>query len=169
MNNRNIGKRVALTGILISLAMIFSYIESLLPLAITIPGVKLGVANIVVVIAMYGVGLKSAFLVNCMRVVAVGLLFTGAFGILYSMGGCVLSYIIMMALKKSGKFSIVGVSMAGGVFHNIGQIIIASLIVSSTAVFVYLPILIGSGIVTGIFIGFISREVLKRIESRMNV
>ncbi len=162
MRTENIGKKVALSGILISLAMIFSYIESLLPLSISIPGVKLGVANIVIVIAMYTVGNKIAFTVNVMRVIAVGLLFSGAFGILYSMSGCVLSFVIMAILKRSDKFSIVGVSMAGGVLHNIGQLLMAAFLVSSTAVFAYLPVLLLSGIATGLAIGFLSREVVRR-------
>lgn len=163
MSGKDMGKKVGITGVLISLAMIFSYVEAILPLSISVPGVKLGIANLVVIVAMYTMGYRVALVINCLRIVAVGLLFTGAFGVLYSMSGAVMSFLVMSMLKKSQKPSIIGVSMAGGVFHNVGQLLMAGFLVSNMSVFVYLPVLLFAGLVTGIIVGFLSREILDRL------
>lgn len=157
-------KKVAIMGILIALAMIFAYIEAMIPMPIALPGIKLGIANIVIVVTMYMIDFKTSAFVNIVRVILIGLMFTGAFSILYSIFGSFLSLIIMGLLRKSEKFSIIGVSMAGGVFHNVGQLITASMILTSTSVFVYFPVLLFSGMITGIIVGLISREVFMRLD-----
>ena len=112
-------KRLALSAILAAMAIIFSYIEALIPLPVPIPGIKLGLANLVIVIAIYRLGFKYAFIINCVRILITGLLFTGLFGAIYSFAGGVLSIVVMYLLYRTGLFSMVGVSMAGGVFHKV--------------------------------------------------
>jgi len=116
-------KRLALSAILVTLAMIFSYIEALFPLPVPIPGVKLGLANLVIIIAIYRLGFKYAFTINCVRIFVAGLLFTGLFGMMYSFAGGILSIIVMYLLYRTGWFSMVGISMAGGVAHNLGSLL----------------------------------------------
>ena len=151
-------------AILTALAMIFSYVEAILPFSIGIPGVKLGIANIVVVIALYRFGVKMAFTINIIRIVVSGLLFSGAFGILYSLAGGILSFIVMLIIKKFPCFSVVGVSMAGGVFHNLGQLLTAAFIVSNIKLFVYFPVLLFSGLITGTIIGIVAGLVLEKLD-----
>lgn len=149
-----------MAALLAALALIFSYVEAMVPSPVAMPGVKLGVANLVILIALYQLDFKYAFSINLVRIVVSGLLFSGVFGILYSLAGGMLSLVIMWALKKTNLFSIVGVSMAGGVAHNIGQILVASAVVSDLKMFAYLPILMFSGIISGILIGFLCHYVM---------
>ena len=122
--NKNTGrtKKIALGGILTALAMIFSYIESLIPIPLPVPGVKLGIANIAIISVLYLLGSGQALLVNLLRITLTAVLFGNFNSFLFSMAGGMLSLLVMVILKKSGHFSIVGVSVAGGVFHNVGQI-----------------------------------------------
>ena len=152
--------RIATSAVLVALAMIFSYIEAIIPFNFGVPGVKLGLSNLVVIIALFMLGASFALSINVIRIVLSGFLFGGVFGILYSMSGGLLSLLIMVILKKTGKFSIVGVSMAGGVFHNVGQIIVAALIVENVKMMLYLPVLLISGMLTGILIGIVAYKVL---------
>lgn len=151
-------------AILTALAMIFSYVEAILPFAIGIPGVKLGIANIVVVIALYKFGVKMALTVNIIRIFISGLLFSGTFGILYSLAGGILSFAAMLLIRKFKCFSIVGVSMTGGVFHNLGQLLTAAFLVSNLKMFVYFPVLLFSGLVTGIINGIVAGLVLEKLD-----
>lgn len=146
-------KRLALSAILAAMAMIFSYIEALIPLPVPIPGIKLGLANLVIIIAIYRLGFKYAFVINCIRILIAGLLFTGLFGAIYSFAGGVLSIITMYLLYRTKLFSMVGVSMAGGVAHNLGQLITACLIMSSVKLMSYFAVLLFSGMISGILIG----------------
>lgn len=157
------GKELALCGILAALAMIFSYIEALIPLPIPIPGIKLGLANLVIVIALYSLDLKHAFAINITRILVVGIVITGIFAMLYSLAGGILSLFTMGLLKKTDKFSIVGVSMAGGVMHNVGQLIIAAIMVTDLKMFLYFPVLLAAGLITGILIGIASHILLKSL------
>lgn len=156
--------RLATAAILATLALIFSYIEAIIPSPVNMPGVKLGIANLVILLALYELDFKYAMSINIVRIFISGFLFSGVFGILYSLTGGILSLIVMWLLKKTNLFSIVGVSMAGGVTHNLGQILIASLIVSDIRMFIYLPILMFSGIISGILIGFICYHIMNIIE-----
>lgn len=159
--------KLAMTAILAALALIFSYVEAMIPSPVGIPGVKLGVANIVILLALYELDVKHALIINIIRILISGFLFSGVFGILYSMAGALLSILLMWLLKKTNLFSIIGVSMAGGVAHNIGQILIASLIVSDIKMFLYLPILMFSGIISGILIGILCHyliNIMKKLQ-----
>lgn len=163
----NTSHKVALSAILAALALIFSYIEAILPLSVGIPGVKLGIANLVVIIALYVLGFKYAMAVNVLRILVAGLLFNGAFGAMYAMAGGVLSLIIMYLLKKMNLFSTVGISMAGGVAHNLGQLLVAALIVSTMKLFYYFPVLLFSGMISGILIGIVASLILKRLPANL--
>ena len=160
MSSQDRNKRIAMAALLAALALIFSYVEAMIPSPVAIPGVKLGVANLVILIALYQLDFKYAIAIHLVRIVVSGLLFSGVFGILYSLAGGMLSLIVMWLLKKTGLFSIVGVSMAGGVAHNIGQILVASAVVSDLKMFAYLPVLMFSGIISGILIGFLCHYVM---------
>ena len=151
-------------AILTALAMIFSYVEAILPFTIGIPGVKLGIANIVIVIALYKFGVKMALSINVIRIIVSGLLFSGAFGIFYSLAGGILSFIAMLIIKSFKCFSIVGVSMTGGVFHNLGQLLTAAFLVSNLKMFVYFPVLLFSGLATGIINGIVAGLVLEKLD-----
>ena len=124
-----------------------------IPVPVPIPGVKLGLANVIVIIMLYFMDAKSAFFVSLIRVLLSGLLFAGFAGMLYSMAGALCSFAVMVLLQKTGKFSIIGVSVAGGIFHNVGQIVVASLVVQNVRMAYYLPFLLVSGVVTGVLIG----------------
>ena len=156
--------RVAYFGVFTALALIFSYVESLIPIQIGIPGVKLGLANLMIVIALYKMSLKETYLLSITRVVLSGFLFGNMFAILYSLAGGLLSLTVMAVLKKAGGFSVMGVSIAGGVFHNIGQLIIAMIVVETFSVAYYIPVLLIAGVITGLLIGIAANETLKRIE-----
>lgn len=156
-------KRLALSAILAAMAMIFSYIEALIPLPVPIPGIKLGLANLVIVIAIYRLGFKYAFIINCVRIIITGLLFTGLFGAIYSFAGGVLSIVVMYLLYRTGLFSMVGVSMAGGVFHNLGQLLVACLIMSNFKLMSYFAVLLFSGLISGILIGIVAAVLYDKL------
>ena len=155
--------RVAYFGVFTALALIFSYVESLIPIQIGIPGVKLGLANLMIVIALYKMSLKETYLLSITRVVLSCFLFGNMFAILYSLAGGLLSLTVMAVLKKAGGFSVMGVSIAGGVFHNIGQLIIAMIVVETFSVAYYIPVLLIAGVITGLLIGIAANETLKLI------
>lgn len=149
-------KRLAISAMFAALALIFSYVEAIIPFSVGIPGVKLGIANLVVIIALYEMNFRYAFTINIIRILVAGLLFNGLFGAVYSLSGGILSLVIMWILKKTDWFSMIGISMAGGVAHNIGQLLIAAAVVSNLRMFLYFPILMFSGIVSGIAIGVVA-------------
>lgn len=159
------GARLASFGVFVALALIFSYIETLIPFQIGIPGVKLGLANLVIVIALYRMPVGEVYLLSGVRVVLTGFLFGNLMSILYSLAGGILSLTVMWGMKRIRSVSILGVSIAGGVFHNIGQLLAAALMVETYGVFSYLPVLLISGLLTGFVIGLASGEMLKRIRS----
>lgn len=153
-------KKIPYYGLFAALAILMGYVEMMIPIPIPIPGVKLGLANVIIIIMMYFMDTKSAFFVSLVRVILSGLLFAGFAGLLYSLSGAMLSFAVMALLKKTDKFSIVGVSLAGGVFHNVGQIIVAALVVENVKMAYYLPFLLVSGVVTGILIGIVAKTAL---------
>ncbi len=157
--------KVAYFGVFTALALIFSYVESLIPIHFGIPGVKLGLANLVVVIALYRMSLKEAYLLSIVRIVLAGFMFGNLFSILYSLAGAVFSLTVMSMLKKTDKFSVFGVSMAGGVFHNVGQLIMAMIVLKSLSIGFYFPVLLISGMITGFLIGFVANEMMKRLKN----
>lgn len=160
-------RRVALTGLLAALALIFSYVEVLVPFNAGVPGIKLGLANLVPLIILYRLDARYAFAANLIRVFLAGLLFSGMFAALYSLAGSVTSFIVMYLLKKTRLFSVIGVSTAGGVFHNIGQLCVAILAVSGPQLIHYLPVLIISGMIAGIIVGIGAAILLDRIPAKL--
>lgn len=153
-------KRVAYYGIFSALAILMGYVERLIPISIAVPGIKLGLANVVILIVIYFMGNKEGLWISFVRIIMSGLLFSGFAGFLYSLAGALLSYIIMVLLKKFDSISIMGVSVAGGIAHNIGQIIVACLVVQNWKLIYYLPILLISGIATGILVGITAKYAL---------
>lgn len=162
-SKRSVAKTVAHIALLTSLALIFSYVEAIIPYNPAIPGIKLGIANVVTIIALYKFGWKDAACISALRIVLAGLLFNGVFGMLYSLAGALVSFVGMLLLKRSKLFSIVGVSMAGGVLHNLGQLLVAAALIEDLRIFFYFPVLLFSGIVSGIAIGIAATLILRKI------
>lgn len=154
-------KKIPYYGLFAALAILMGYVEFMIPVPVPIPGVKLGLANVIVLIMLYFMDAKSAFFVSLIRVLLSGLLFAGFAGMLYSLSGALCSFAVMALLKKTGKCSIIGVSVAGGIFHNVGQIVVAALVVENVRMAYYLPFLLVSGVVTGILIGIVAQTALK--------
>lgn len=159
--------KVAYLGVFLALALICSYVESLIPFYFGVPGVKLGVANIVVVLMLYCVGAKEAITISILRVILAGFLFGNMFSILYSLAGAVLSFLVMYLLKKSQLFGVLPISVCGGMFHNVGQLILAACIVENYNIFYYMPVLLLAGIITGLLIGIAAQEIILRIGNRL--
>ena len=156
-------RRLAFAAMFAALALIFSYVEMLVPIPVPIPGVKLGLANLVVLIALYRLGFRYAFTINCVRIVIAGLLFSGVFGMLYSFGGGILSLLVMYLLYRTKLFSMVGISMAGGVMHNLGQLLTACAIMSNISLLSYFAVLFFSGLISGILIGILAYSIEQRL------
>ena len=162
-------KKTAYLGVMLALALICSYVEVLIPIPIGIPGIKLGLANIVIVFALYSMGIKEALVLSIMRVTISGFMFGNVIAIAYSLAGGLLSLLIMFLLKKTDKLSCITVSIAGGIFHNIGQMIIATILVDNYYVLYYVPVLMIAGFITGACIGVVAQEVFLRIGKQMRV
>ncbi|MCR5098877.1 MAG: Gx transporter family protein [Lachnospiraceae bacterium] len=160
-------KRVATYGMLIALAMVLSFLESLLPAFVAIPGVKLGLTNLVVMVALFRMKPYDAVIINVIRILLVGFTFGNAFSIIYSLAGGLLSFAVMWVLFKSKRFSSPGVGAAGGVAHNIGQLLVAAVVLRTTGVVFYLPVLLISGLIAGVAIGVISGLVVKRLPEKI--
>lgn len=158
--------KVAQYGLFAALAILMGYVEMLIPLPLLVPGMKLGLANVIIVIVLYHTDTKSAFFISLVRVLMSGLLFQGFAGLLYSLAGALLSLAVMALLKKTGKVSITGVSVMGGVFHNVGQIIVAAAVVENIKMAYYLPFLLVTGVVTGFVIGAVARLALGYLQRR---
>lgn len=156
-------KKIALYGMLVALAFTFSYFESLIPFNFGIPGVKLGLANLVVVVALYVVSPVQAFSVAIIRILLASMTFGNVYSLAYSLCGGILSFAVMYITKKS-KFSIIGVSMLGGICHNIGQIIVAAIVMETVRIAYYLPVLLVAGLITGLLIGIVSRLIVDRFK-----
>lgn len=155
-------KKLVTMALFVTTAFMLSYIESLFPFFFGVPGMKLGLANLAVVCALYLYGWREALMVNVLRIILAGLLFGNMFSILFSLGGAIVSFVCMMTAKRLG-LSLYGVSMAGGVFHNVGQLLIAAFLVQTVEVGYYAPFLLVAGLVTGLLIGAIGKELLRRI------
>lgn len=156
-------KSIAVRGVLVAVAMVLSWLESQIPLFFAVPGMKLGLTNLVVLVALYLLGRKDAIIINFVRIVLVGISFGNAFSMLYSLAGGLLSGGVMILLQRSGRFSVIGVSLAGGISHNIGQILLAMLVLETSYVLYYLPVLWISGIAAGVAVGFLGAKVIKRL------
>ena len=162
-------KKLTTLSILVSLAMILSYIESLIPPLVAVPGVKLGLSNIATVFALYTLGAPSAVAVSLVRVALSALLFGNFVSLLYSVSGAALALAFMVLLHRIKSFSSVGVSVAGGVAHNAGQIIAACLVMENAAISLYFPPLIISGTIAGVAIGAAAGILVKKTEKFLKI
>ena len=156
-------KFVARYALLVALAMVLSWLESLVPLSVAVPGAKLGLTNLVVIFALYRMSLRDAAVISLVRVVLVSATFGNAYSLAYSMAGAVLSLGVMALLKKTGQFSMVGVSIAGGVCHNIGQILVAIAVLGTARIAWYLPVLLLTGLTAGVCVGVVGGILTRRI------
>lgn len=161
-------KKTAFLGIITSVALILAYVEAILPpLYAAVPGVKVGLPNLVIIFILYRFGIKEAAMVSGIRLLIVALLFGNVMTLAYSTAGAVLSLLVMSLLKKTDSFSTVGVSIAGAVSHNLGQIAVAIFLLESTQIGYYMIILAVTGTVAGIFIGIAGNAILKRVKIKI--
>lgn len=163
MKTGSTAKDVTLIGVMTALALIFSYIEVLIPFNFGIPGVKLGLANLVIVVALYLLPIKYAFLLDIMKILSASFLFGNGSTLIYSLAGGLLSFAAMVLVKKTDKLSIIGVSILGGVFHNVGQLIVAILIMGTPKLVYYFSILAVAGLITGLLLGIASEKIVNML------
>ncbi len=156
-------KKVAGIGMLVALAFVLSYVEAMLPISIGVPGVKVGLSNIVVLFGLFRFDTKTTFGIALVRILLAGLTFGNLSSMMYSLAGGMLSFFVMFFLKKTDKFSAYGVSVAGGVSHNIGQILVAMAVLQTKLLIYYLPVLMIAGIVSGIVVGILGGLLIKRL------
>lgn len=156
-------KDLVLCGLLTAAAFVLGYVESLLPFSFGIPGIKIGLANIVTVFSLYRLGTGKTTGILLARVLLSAITFGSMSALLYSLAGGVLSVAVMWVLKKSEKFGIMGVGIAGGVAHNVGQVVVASFMLGS-ALYGYLPVLLVSGSIAGAVVGVAAAELIKRLK-----
>ena len=156
-------KKMVTLSLTITFAMVLSYIESRIPAFVAIPGIKIGLANIAVIFALYKLGFKEAVAVSILRIVLISMLFGSPISMLYSLAGGVLSLLSMALLKKVTPLREITVSICGGVLHNVGQIAMASLLLSTNVILYYLPFLMLSGIIAGIAVGAAAGILIKRV------
>ena len=156
-------KAITLNALLLSVSMLFSYVEFLIPLVPSIPGIKLGLANLIFLLLIYNSRIKEAIYINICRILLSGILFSGLFAIIFALAGAIFSMSIMLLLRKCRFFSIIGVSMAGAVAHNMGQLIIALFLVATPKLFYIAPYLIISGCIMGILLGFTCHILMMKL------
>lgn len=156
-------RKYAFLGLFSALAIILSYVESLFPVFIGVPGVKLGLANLAVLFILEQYSWREALSVSGIRIIVTGFLFGNMFSILYSLAGALFSLTVMTFLKKKTEASLYAVSMAGGIAHNIGQILVAMAVVENLSLIYYVPVLLIFGMITGFLIGLLTHELLKRL------
>ena len=157
------GKRIARYALLVSLAMVLSWLESLIVFPGLLPGMQVGLTNLVVVFALYRMSPRDAAAVSLARVALVSLTVGNAYSFAYSLAGAVLSLAVMTGLKRTGRFSILGVSIAGGVCHNLGQLGVAMAVLGTARLAWYLPALLVSGVLAGAAIGAAGGLVVRRV------
>ncbi len=155
---------IAMLGMFIALALIFSYMETFIPVNIAVPGIKLGLANIVTIVVLVQMGLPDAIIVSLLRVCLSALLFGNLSVMVYSLAGAALSILVMKLIHMTGIFGITGVSICGGVAHNIGQLILAALIMENQNIMGYAPILLISGTITGVIVGIVAAIISKSVK-----
>ena len=166
--NRPHGARsVAFCGMFTAVAIVMGYIESFIVIPGLLPGMKLGLANCVILFVLMGYGLGSAALVSLVRIIAVNSLFGNMTAAVFSLVGAALSILVMSLLKKSGRFSMVGISLAGGVAHNLGQVLVTMIIFENVGMFCYFPALIVTGIAAGVFVGILAGLVYAKVQKHL--
>ena len=156
-------RQITTMGMLVALAMVLGFVETLIPINLGIPGMKLGLANIVVVIALFLFDVKTAVVVSILRIILIAMTFGNMSMMFYSIAGASLSLLSMIAVSKIKSFSLISVSIIGGIMHNVGQIICAAFVVRTNGVFTYLPVLIIAGLVSGALIGIVAGLILVRL------
>ncbi len=158
-------RKVALLGVLTSVALVLSYLEALLPpISTAVPGIKMGLPNIIIIFILYKFGLKDAVIVSFIRVFIVALLFGNVMTLSYSVAGAVLSLVLMTLFKKINLFSQIGVSIIGGISHNLGQILVAIFLFDTIQIGYYMIVLSVTGTIAGVLIGIISSILVKKLE-----
>ena len=162
MRNKTI--RLTQLAIAVTFAIVLSFIESQIPAFVAIPGVKVGLANMAVIFMLYKFGVKEAIVVSLVRIILISILFGQAVSFFYSISGAVLSFTVMLLIKKLTPLSEVVVSVVGGIMHNVGQIIAASILLETNVVVYYLPFLLVSGTVAGIVVGVVSAILIKKVK-----
>ncbi|MDD8049568.1 MAG: Gx transporter family protein [Thomasclavelia sp.] len=162
MQNRT--KKIITCALLISVSLILSYIENILPMSYFVPGAKIGLANIVTLLTIYTLSPKESFIILITRIIIMGLVFTNAYMMIYSLVGGLLAYLVMFIMFKSNAFSIIIVSIGGATAHNIGQLLVASIFFSTTSFIYYLPYLLIIGVITGLIVGIINVLILNRFK-----
>lgn len=160
---KNSTRHLCLLALTVALAFGFSYLESLIPLNFGVPGIKLGIANLPVVFALYKMNEKDALFINIVRIVLSGLIFSGVFAMIYSIAGGLLSFGAMVLAKRKSRLSVIGVSALGGAVHNIGQLVAAGFVMKTAKIIYYYPVLLVSGLATGIAVGAASAVLIKRV------
>lgn len=156
-------RRTAMAGIFMALAMILSYFESLIPFNFMVPGIKLGLANLVTIISMVKLGVKTTILISFGRIILSGILFGNFTVIIYSMAGAAVSILIMYLVRKIGIFTTTGVSICGAIAHNFGQIVVACIVLDNTKIMYYMVVLAAFGAVSGAIIGIFATLILRNI------
>ncbi|MBO5204161.1 MAG: Gx transporter family protein [Clostridia bacterium] len=154
-------KKLALCGMMTALAIVFGYVEHLIPFPIGIYGIKLGIANIAIVVAIYALGGRTALIISTIRILISTMLFGNGVSLAYSLCGGLLSTLVMMLMKRSSRLSCIGVSVCGGIVHNIAQLAVAVAVVDNLKIAFYLPVLLAAGAITGFLVGSCSLLVLK--------
>ena len=158
---------VAQSGVLIALALVFSYVEHIIPIPIPVPGVKLGLANLVTLTGLFFLNPLQVFIILVARILLAGFMFGNLSTIIYSLAGGIISFLLMYGATKLKAFSPLGISLLGGVFHNLAQLAVACLILKSTTLLAYLPVLMLSGITAGALIGIVSKTVSAYVNRRI--
>ncbi len=160
MNNN---KKIAMTGVFIALALILSYLESLVPISVAVPGIKLGLANLVTIVALYKLGIKQTIIISIGRIFLSGILFGNMMIIIYSLAGAGLSILVMIIVKSIKLFTVTGVSICGAVSHNLGQIIVAVIVLENANIMYYMAVLAIAGAFFGAIIGLLAGNIIKNI------
>ena len=156
-------RQITTMGMLVALAMVLGFVETLIPINLGIPGMKLGLANIVVVIALFLFDIKTAIVVSILRIILIAMTFGNMSMMFYSIAGASLSLLSMIAISKIKSFSLISISIVGGIMHNVGQIICAAFVVRTNGVFTYLPVLMIAGLVSGALIGIVAGLISVRL------
>ena len=164
MKKENSVNKITLMALVLAYALVLSYIEALFPFFFGVPGMKLGLPNMAIVLVLYIYGWREGLVINILRIVLSGFLFGSLFGILFSLSGAFFSFIIMSLFKKISLFDIRGVSVLGGVSHNIAQLLVAVFLVKTSGIIYYLPILLIAGSITGYLNGFIADKMILYLE-----
>lgn len=156
-------QKIALRGLLVAVAMVLSWVEAQVPVFFAVPGIKLGLTNLVVLVALYCLSEKDGMVINIVRIVLVGCTFGNMFSLVYSIAGGALSGFTMIVMKRLGRFDITAVSVAGGIMHNVGQILVAMVVLETSSLLYYLPVLWISGIAAGLLVGLAGKAVVRRL------